>query len=148
MTQVSSGDFDDDEPAWSPDGKHIAFTSNRSLPDPDRTYNSDIWMVPADNKDKGAHPTQLTTNPGEDHKAAWSPDGKWIAYSSQLNPKLFEYSTKHIALVPVPDIGGKPGEANVLTLALDRMATQTKFAQMGSRFISSPMTTKRRTCAW
>ncbi len=131
LTQVSSGDFDDEEPAWSPDGKRIAFTSNRSLPDPDRTYNTDIWVVPADSKDKGAHPTQVTTNPGEDHQAAWSPDGTWIAYSSQLEPKLFEYSTKHIAVVPVPDEAGKPGEAKVLTRALDRMATQPKFAPDG-----------------
>jgi dipeptidyl aminopeptidase/acylaminoacyl peptidase len=131
LTQVSSGDFDDDEPAWSPDGKRIAFTSNRSLPDPDRTYNTDIWLVAADSKEKGAHPTQVTTNPGEDHQAAWSPDGKWIAYSSQLDPKLFEYSTKHIAVVPVPDAGGRPGEAKILTLALDRMATKPKFAPDG-----------------
>ena len=131
LTQVSSGDFDDDEPAWSPDGKRIAFTSNRSQPDPDRTYNTDIWMVAADSKDKGAHPTQVTANPGEDHQAAWSPDGKWIAYSSQLDPKLFEYSTKHIAVVPVSDSGQKPGQAKVLTSALDRMATKPKFAPDG-----------------
>jgi Tol biopolymer transport system component len=131
LTQVSSGDFDDDEPEWSPDGKRIAFTSNRSQPDPDRTYNTDIWLVPADNKDKGAHPTRVTTNPGEDHQAAWSPDGKWIAYSSQLEPKLFEYSTKHIAVVAAPDEGGKPGDTKVLTLALDRMATLPKFAPDG-----------------
>jgi len=131
LTQVSSGDFDDDEPAWSADGKRIAFTSNRSLPDPDRTYNTDIWRVDADSKDKGAHPTQVTANPGEDHQAAWSPDGKWIAYSSQLDPKLFEYSTKHIAVVPVPDSGQKPRQAKVLTLALDRMATKPKFAPDG-----------------
>src|SRR6266403_1326544 len=131
LTQVSSGDFDDSEPAWSPDGKRIAFTSNRSEPDPDRTYNTDIWVVPADSKDKGAHPTQVTANPGEDHQAAWSPDGKWIAYSSQLDPKLFEYSTKHIAVVPVPDSGQNPGQAKVLTLALDRMATKPKFRTDG-----------------
>jgi dipeptidyl aminopeptidase/acylaminoacyl peptidase len=131
LTQVTTGDFDDSEPAWSPDGSRLAFTSNRSLPDPDRTYNSDIWIVAADNQDKGAHPTQVTTNLGEDRQAAWSPDGKQIAYSSQLDPKLFEYSTKQIAVVSVPELGGKPGEAKVLTRALDRMATQPKFAVDG-----------------
>ena len=131
LTQVTSGDFDDDEPAWSPDGKRIAFASNRSQPDPDRTYNSDIWVVAADNRDKGAHLTQVTSNPGEDRQPAWSPDGKWIAYSSQLDAKLFQYATKHIAVVPVPEDGGKPGEAKVLTLDLDRMATQPKFAPDG-----------------
>ncbi len=131
LTPVTSGDFDDEEPAWSPDGSRLAFTSNRSQPDPDRTYNSDIWMVAADNKDKGAHPTQVTSNPGEDHQAAWSPDGKWIAYSSQLDPKLFQYSTKHIAVIAVPELGGKAGEAKVLTRALDRMATEPKFAPDG-----------------
>src|SRR5215470_4430356 len=114
MTQITSGDFDDEEPDWSPDGRWLAFSSNRSTPDPDQTYNSDIWVVAAENKDKGAHLIQITTNPGEDREPAWSPDGKWIAYSTQLDPKLFQYSTKHIAVAPVPDAGGKPGEASVL----------------------------------
>jgi len=131
LTQITSGDFDDDEPAWSPDGTRVAFTSNRSVPDPDRTYNSDIWIVAAENKDKGAHLTQVTSNPGDDGQAAWSPDGKWIAYSTQLDAKLFQYATKHIAIAPVPDANGKPGEAKVLTLAMDRMATQPTFAPDG-----------------
>jgi dipeptidyl aminopeptidase/acylaminoacyl peptidase len=131
LTQVTSGDFDDDEPAWSPDGTRLAFTSNRSVPDPDRTYNSDIWVVVANNTDKGAQPTRVTSNPGEDHQASWSPDGKSIAYSSQLDPKLFQYATKQIAVAAVPEAGGKPGEAKVLTLGLDRMATQPTFSPDG-----------------
>src|SRR5205085_868849 len=83
---------DEEGPAWSPDGKQIAFSSNRSTPDPDRTPDSNIWVVTADNTDKGAHLTQVTTNPGEDESPAWSPDGKWIAYITQLDPKLYIYA--------------------------------------------------------
>src|SRR5215475_2046618 len=123
LNQVTSGDYDDDEPVWSPDGKFIAFSSNRSKPDPDATYNKDIWTVAADNTDKGAHLTQVTTNPGEDTSPAWSPDGKWIAYSTQLDPKLFQYATKHIAVSPAS--GGEP---RVLTLSLDRMASDPRYS--------------------
>jgi len=131
LTQITSGDFDDEEPAWAPDGSRLAFTSNRSQPDPDRSYDSNIWIVAADNKDKGAHLIQVTENPGADQQADWSPDGKWIAYSTQLDPKLFQYATKHIAIAPVPAADGRPGQAKVLTQALDRMATQPHFAPDG-----------------
>ncbi|HEY7351317.1 MAG TPA: S9 family peptidase, partial [Terriglobales bacterium] len=126
LTQITSGDFDDEDPAWSPDGKLLAFSSNRSLPDPDRTYNSDIWVVGADNTDKGAHLTQITTNPGEDNEPSWSPDGKWITYLTKLDPKLFQYGTLHVAISPA---GGGP--AKVLTKSFDRMSRRPKFSPDG-----------------
>jgi len=126
LTQVTSGDYDDSEPAWSPDGKLLAFTSNRSKPDPDVTYNSDLWVVATNNSDKGAHPTQVTTNPGTDTTPAWSPDGKWLTYVTQLDPKLFDYATKHIAISPAAG-----GEAKVLTLALDRVSITPRFSPDG-----------------
>ncbi len=122
LTQITSGDYDDSDATWSPDGKQLAFTSNRSS-DPDRNYNNDIWTVSADNTDKGAHLTQITTNPGDDHAPAWSPDGKSIAYVTQTEPKLFEYATKHLAISPA--IGG---EAKVLTRAFDRNVEQIHFS--------------------
>jgi dipeptidyl aminopeptidase/acylaminoacyl peptidase len=83
-------------------------------------------VVAGDNTDKGAHLTQVTTAPGEDRSPTWSPDGKWIAYSMQLDPKLFQYSTKHIAIAP-----STGGEARVLTKSLDRMATTPRFSPDG-----------------
>ncbi len=134
-TQVTSGDFDDNEPAWSPDGKSLAFTSNRSTPDPDRNYNSDIWVVAADNvarsagaspDDKAAHLAKITTNPGSDRQAAWSPDGKWIAYVTQTDVKAMIYATHHLAIAP-----SSGGEAKVLTLAFDRSVRRPRFSADG-----------------
>ena len=126
LRQITSGDYDDSEPAWSPDGKWLAFSSNRSVPDPDATYDQNIWVVPASNSDKGAHPTQVTTNPGADGSPAWSPDGEWIAYVTQMDPHLFDYATRHLAVAPATG-----GEAKLITLALDRMVTVPRFSPDG-----------------
>jgi len=127
LTQITSGAYDDAQPAWSPDGRLIAFASNRSKPDPDRTYNVDIWVVAANNTDKGAQLTQVTTNPGEDSSPAWSPDGKLIAYTTQLDPHLFQYATHHVA---VSSASG--GAARVLTQSFDRNATGPRFSPDGT----------------
>ena len=126
LTQITSGDYDDSEPAWSPDSKLLAFTSNRSTPDPDATYNTDIWTVVANNTNKGAHLTQVTTNPGIDMSPTWSPDGKSIAYVTMIDPKLFDYATHHLAISPATG-----GPAKVLTLSLDRMVTNPHFSTDG-----------------
>jgi dipeptidyl aminopeptidase/acylaminoacyl peptidase len=126
VTQVTGGDYDDNEPAWSPDGKSLAFTSNRSTPDPDRNFNFDIWVVAADNTDKGAHLTQVTTNLGADRSPAWSPDGKWIAFVSQTDVEAIDYATHHLAIAP-----STGGEEKVLTLKLDRNVRRPRFSADG-----------------
>lgn len=129
LTQITSGDFDDSEPAWSPDGRSIAFSSNRSRPDPDATYDTNIWVVRADNQDRGAHLTQITSSPGAHSAPSWSPDGKWITHVTQLDPQLFDYATRHVAISP-----SAGGSAKVLTLTLDRNADQPHFSAGGKIF--------------
>jgi tricorn protease len=62
----------DFSPRWSPDGKWIAFTSNR-------TGNNDVFIMPA----TGGEPKQLTWYSGDDQALYWTPDGKGIVISTQ-----------------------------------------------------------------
>ena len=125
MTQITSGDYDDADPAWSPDGRSIAFASNRTA-EPDNNFNATIWVVAADNTEKGKTLTHVTTGPTTDGSPAWSPDGKWIAFTTQLDPLLFQYATFHLAIVPAA--GGEP---KVLTRALDRNVTVPRYSPDG-----------------
>ena len=68
-----------DQYAFSPDGKEIAYTSNIDEVQATST-NSDIFIVAV----AGGTPKKITTNPGSDSTPLYSPDGKWIAYRSQL----------------------------------------------------------------
>jgi Tol biopolymer transport system component len=64
-------------PAWSPDGKYIAF-SKRSNVSPNDHSPSDIYVMNAD----GTNPINLTQSDEADELSpAWSPDGKYIAFS-------------------------------------------------------------------
>lgn len=125
MTQITFGDFDDNQPAWSPDGKSVAFVSNRT-DEPDSNYNTDIWVVAADDPDQGKTLLQVTKNPGADSSPTWSPDGKSIAYISVTDTDALAYATPHLAVV-----SSQGGEANVLTEKLDRHISNPRFSVDG-----------------
>ena len=61
-------------PSWSPDGKRIAFSSDRK----GDLENFEIYVMDAD----GGNQQRLTNNRGYDEDPSWSPDGKRIVFHS------------------------------------------------------------------
>ena len=116
-TLLTPGDYDELLPAWSPDGKSLAFVSKRHA-DADRDNNWDVYVMEAA---LGATPKQLTTFEGPDDdpdyesRPAWSPDGREIAYLQGGPLKLIYYAVQKLAVVPAA--GGAP---RILTATLDR----------------------------
>lgn len=69
--RLTDNQANDMTPTWSPDGKYLAFVS-------DRDGNKEIYVMKVD----GTQQLNLTHEPAEDWTPAWSPDGASIAFSS------------------------------------------------------------------
>lgn len=120
-TRLTSDSSYETNPIWSPDGKMIAYASNRH-------GSSDIFVIPA----TGGEPRRLTSFSAAEIPQTFSPDGKLIYFSAAIqdpaSSALFP-SSRMTELYTVPVGGGSVKQ--VLATPAERMA----FAPDGKSFV-------------
>ncbi len=94
---------------FSPDSTQVSYVSN-SDPDLSTSTNSDLFTVAA----AGGQAKRITNNPGGDEGPVYSPDGKYLAYRTQIRGG-YESDQWRLAILDL-----QAGTMNTLTDSLDR----------------------------
>lgn len=98
--QLTTTDSYESQPVWSPDGKHIAFAS-------DRDGGQDIFIISS----QGGPAKKLTYNSAIELPQAFTPDGKAVVYTAAIQApasSLVYPSARWTQLYTVPVDGGRP----------------------------------------
>ncbi|MFQ5769198.1 MAG: S9 family peptidase, partial [bacterium] len=116
--QVTSGDYNDGAPQWTPDSEFLVFSGLR-VPDWDWQWReSEIYIVAL----KDATIRTLTDRKGPDTNPIVSPNGKWIAYTGYDRTD----DTYIVRQLNIMDINGK--NKRTLTADLDRRPSAIQWA--------------------
>ncbi len=95
--RLTKGTQDEAAPAWSPDGRWIAYLDDHSK-DPDRDAGSHLFLAEAK---PGSAEKQITPNTSRIQRSLleWSPDGKYVMFIEGDEKKYDAYSMPHLAMV-------------------------------------------------
>src|SRR6185437_10315480 len=91
--QITEGNRDHQEAAWSPDGALIAFSASHS--EEPEFVNSDIWTIALD----GGAITRLTNGELAASHPVWSPDGATVAFQAAYDLRIRGYTDIHLWFV-------------------------------------------------
>lgn len=124
VTELTSAtQYNDDMPAWSADGRLVAYVSNHAA-EPEQTGMEEVYLVETR---AGAAPRRLVQVFSPNHqRLAFSPDGKQLALLQGFEPRHYAYITDRLAIVTVAD-----GQIRPLTDKLDRAVAAPFFAADG-----------------
>ncbi len=140
VTPLTSGAFDDTAPAWSPDGRHVAFLSARSE-SRERTTVREVYIVEAK---AGAAPRQVSTKVARHTEPlVWSPDGTKLLYMEGGDPRLDAYEQYRMAVVPVAG-----GASTLLAPTLDRPVSGPLWSNDGTRVTFAVTDDREQYAAW
>ncbi len=127
LERVTTGNWDESAPSWSPDGKRLAFISNHST-DPDRTPEGQLFVVEA----KAGATERAVTPAGvrvSRSQPEWSPDGRWLTYLESDERKYDAYNMDHLAMVAAD--GATAPKRFPTVEALDRGVSSPRFSSDG-----------------
>ena len=118
MTIHSAYDF---KPIWSPDGRYIAFASNRF-------GNFDIFLIPA----SGGTAKRLTYHSGDDMPNCFSPDGKYVIFSATImdHPENVQFPSGILS-----ELYKVPVDGEHITQILSTPAEETVISKDGTKYL-------------
>lgn len=110
------------QPVWSPDGRYIAFTSDRN------NEGTNIYIIPS----VGGEMRQLTTHSGAEYPQCFTPDGRYLVFKARIQDAASSalYPASFLTeLYQVPVTGGRP--ERILTTPAEAVS----FSSDGKRFL-------------